>query len=124
MLWIHPPLDALGPDWQCRVATGPWTMPRRVKPTLTLTRLARRWIAEVASRDRAPVLSPLAEELRQALQALRAGRATLAVEVMHRAGRPLRGVAASALRAARLALAAGNRAAAEAALARALLASV
>ena len=99
-------------------------MPRRAKPTLALTRLARRWIAEVAGRDRAPALSPLAETLRQALQALRAGRTGLAVDAMQRAGRPLRGVVGSALGVARKALAAGNRAAAEAALARALLAAV
>lgn len=99
-------------------------MPRRAKPTHVLTRLARRWIAEAAGRDKAPALSPLAEDLRQALQALRAGRATLAAEAMQRAAHPLRGVASSALAAARRALAAGNRTAAEAALARALLAAV
>jgi hypothetical protein len=99
------------------------------KPTLVLTRLARGWFTvDPARRDRALVLSPIAESVRQALQALRSGgRRPVGAAAMLRSPSPGAGgasAAGGALLAARTALAAGNRPAAEAALARALLALV
>jgi len=95
------------------------------KPTLALAGLARGWILSAARRrDGALVLSPMAEELRAALHALRAGRNRTAGAAIRRATGDMASAARSALRTARQALAAGNRPAAEAAIARALLALV
>ncbi len=98
------------------------------KPTLALAGLASGWIGAASRRrDGALALSPIAEELRLALQALRAGRNGSAGAAVRRATAPMRGAASaasSALRAAGRALAAGNGPAAEAAIARALLALV
>jgi hypothetical protein len=102
-------------------------MRRGPKHTLALARLAGAWIASVsAGRDRALAVPPLAEAVRQALQALRAGGRRQAAALLRgaEARRGFASAAGVALVAARAALEAGNHAAAEAALGRALLALV